>query len=61
MAADTSAMGLLADAIRHFVDERLIPAARDYRDVRLYWIYEGTSEIQRITPGRDALRAGMEG
>jgi len=37
------------------------PAERHYRDVRLYRIYEGTSEIQRLKIGRDTLRAAREG
>ena len=33
-----------------------LPVEMFYRDVRLYRIFEGTSEIQRIVIGRDLLK-----
>ncbi|TPQ17612.1 acyl-CoA dehydrogenase family protein, partial [Streptomyces sporangiiformans] len=35
---------------------RHVPVERFYRDVRLFRIYEGTSEIQKLIVGRQLLR-----
>ncbi len=34
-----------------------VPVERFYRDARLYRIYEGTSEVQRVVVGRQILKA----
>jgi acyl-CoA dehydrogenase len=35
---------------------RGVPVERFYRDVRLFRIYEGTSEIQKLIIGRALIR-----
>jgi acyl-CoA dehydrogenase len=39
---------------------RGVPVERIYRDVRLLRLYEGTSEIQRLIIGSNALKAGQQ-
>jgi acyl-CoA dehydrogenase len=39
---------------------RGVPVERLYRDARLFRIYEGTSEIQKLIIGRALLRAGAD-
>ena len=70
MIRDPATFGLLLDAIRRFVRERLVPAERElvdsdeipaaierfYRDVRLFRLYEGTSQIQQLVIARHLIR-----
>lgn len=55
---------MVAEAARNYdsgADRRIGPSAAKllYRDARLFRIYEGTSEIQRLIIGRTLVRDGV--
>jgi hypothetical protein len=64
MIRDPDTLAALLDNVARFVRERLVPNESDverfYRDVRLFRIYEATSQIQQLVMARNMIREARQ-